>query len=90
MSLFYLELTAQNPKREAMVTEPVKALVDTGSELSWIPAELLKGIGVTPRRKKTFQTASGQKMVRDVGYAILSAGGFSKPTMKSSSRETGI
>ena len=76
MSLFYLPLIARNPKREKLETEPVSALVDTGSELSWLSGELLKGIGVTPRRRKTLQTASGEKLVREIGYAILEAGGF--------------
>ena len=76
MSAFKVSLTARNPKREELETPPVDALVDTGSELTWLPAELLKGIGITPRRKRAFATATQQRVERDVGYAILGAEGY--------------
>jgi predicted aspartyl protease len=76
MSLFKLKITAINPKREEIKTSPLDALVDTGSELTWLPAEVLRGIGVTPRRKRLFVTATKQQIQRDVGYAILSTEGF--------------
>ena len=50
MSMFKVSVVAANPKREELVTQPVEALVDTGSELTWLPAELLTAIGITPRR----------------------------------------
>lgn len=76
MSAFKVNLTARNPKREELETPPVEALVDTGFELTWLPAELLKTAGITPRRKRVFLTATQQKVEREVGYAILSAEGF--------------
>ena len=76
MSLFKLNVIAANPKREEMKTLPLEALVDTGSELTWLPADVLRGIGLTPRRKKLFVTATKQQILRDVGYAILSTEGF--------------
>lgn len=76
MSLFKLNVIATNPKREEMKTLPLEALVDTGSELTWLPADVLRGIGLTPRRKKLFVTAKKQQILRDVGYAILSTEGF--------------
>lgn len=71
-----MNLTARNPKREELETPPVEALVDTGSELTWLPAELLRTAGITPRRKRVFLTATQEKVEREVGYAILSAEGF--------------
>ena len=76
MSLFKLNVIATNPQREEMKTLPLEALVDTGSELTWLPADVLRGIGLTPRRKKLFVTATKQQILRDVGYAILSTEGF--------------
>jgi predicted aspartyl protease len=76
MSMFKVNVIARNPKREEFVTPPVEALVDAGSELTWLPGELLKGAGITPRRKRIFATATQQKVERDVGYAILSAEGY--------------
>jgi predicted aspartyl protease len=76
MSAFRVNVVARNPKREEHCTQPVLALVDTGSELTWLPADVLRAIGITPRRKRLFSTATQQKIERDVGYAILSAEGY--------------
>jgi predicted aspartyl protease len=76
MSLFKVNVTARNPKHEELVTQPLPALVDTGSELAWLPAEVLKGVGIIPRRKRIFSTATQQKIEREVGYAILAAEGY--------------
>ena len=74
--MFEVNVTARNPKREELETQPLEALVDTGSELTWIPAETLKSVGIIPRRKRVFATATQQKIERKVGYAILSAEGY--------------
>ena len=76
MSIFKVNVVARNPKREELATEPLEALVDTGSELTWLPADVLRGAGITPRRKRIFSTATQQRIEREVGYAILSAEGF--------------
>src|SRR2546429_192886 len=76
--MFRLNLTARNPKREELVTPAISVLVDTGSELTWMPADLLRSIGVTPRRKRTSRTATKELVEREVGYAILSAEGYEK------------
>ena len=52
------------------------ALVDTGSELTWLPADVLKSVGITPCRKRVFATATQQKIEREVGYAVLRAEGY--------------
>jgi len=76
MSMFKVNVTARNPKKEELETQPLEALVDTGSELTWLPAEVLKSVGIAPRRKRVFATATQQKIEREVGYAILSAEGY--------------
>ena len=76
MSLFTVNVIARNPKREELATQPLAALVDTGSELTWLPADILKNAGITPRRKRLFATATQQQIERKVGYAILSAEGY--------------
>ena len=76
MSVFKVSVTARNPKSEELATPPLEALVDTGSELTWLPADVLKGAGITPRRKRVFATATQQRIEREVGYAILSAEGY--------------
>jgi len=76
MSMFKVNVTARNPKREELATQPLEALVDTSSELTWLPADVLNSVGITPRRKRVFATATQQKVEREVGYAILSAEGY--------------
>ena len=76
MSMFRVNVVACNPQREESLTPAVEVLVDTGAELTWLPAELLERAGIKPRRKRTFQTATKQLIERDVGYAILRAEGF--------------
>ena len=76
MSSFKINLTAINPKEEHRETPPIESLVDTGSELSWMPRQALLDIGINPRGKKRFTTASGQVVEREYGYAILSAEGY--------------
>jgi predicted aspartyl protease len=76
MSAFKVDVIARNPKHEELATQPLSALVDTGSELTWLPADLLRGIGITPRRKRVFATATQQRIEREIGYAILSAEGY--------------
>ncbi len=76
VSTFHVSVVVRNPKNENLSTPPIDALIDTGAELSWLPRELLTGIGIVPRRKRAFRMAAGQVVTRDVGYGILSAEGF--------------
>ena len=76
MSKFMVNLTAVNPKEEHRCTPPIEVMVDTGSELSWMPKQLLLDAGITPRGKKCFLTATKQMVERDFGYAILKAEGY--------------
>jgi len=77
MSKFMVNLTAINPKEEHRCTPPVEVMVDTGSELSWMPKQMLLDAGITPKGKKRFATATKQVVERDYGYAVLTAEGYS-------------
>jgi predicted aspartyl protease len=76
MSVFRVNLVACNPQREDQITPAIDVLVEPDAELTWLPAEVLEKIGIQPRRKRTFQTATKQLIERDVGYAILRAEGY--------------
>ena len=76
MSKFMVNMVAINPKEEHRCTPPVEVLVDTGSELSWLPKQLLLEAGIKPLGKKRFKLADNQIVERDYGYAILSAEGY--------------
>jgi predicted aspartyl protease len=76
MSMFKVSVVARNTKDESLTSPPVEALVDTGSELTWLHRDLLTSIKVTPVRKRSFSTATKQLVTRETGYAILTAEGF--------------
>lgn len=54
-------------------------MVDTGSEYSWIPEEALADIGIVPVRVDRFETADGRILERNIGFAMIHAGGRSTP-----------
>lgn len=61
--------------------ELADVLVDTGSEYNWVPATLLDTLGIAPERVERFETADGRILERDVGFAMIHAGGRSTPTL---------
>ena len=71
MSIFRVNVIAVNPREPEKQTPPVEVLVDTGSELTWLPKEVLAKAGIRPLRKRSFQTATKEIIERDIGYAIL-------------------
>jgi predicted aspartyl protease len=77
MSKFMVNMTAANPKDENRCTPPIEVMVDTGSLLSWLPKKELLDAGIAPEGKKRFATATKQIVERDIGYAILTAEGYS-------------
>lgn len=76
MSIFKVNVFALNPSDRRKQTLPLEVLVDTGSELTWLPGDALSRVGIARLRKRNFQTARKQMVERDVGYAILRAEGF--------------
>ena len=75
------ELTGNRPPAQI-----ADVMVDTGSEYTWLPEELLQEAGVTATKKDiAFVMANGTTITRDIGYAYLRSGS-SKPSMKSYSR----
>jgi predicted aspartyl protease len=54
-------------------------MVDTGSEYSWAPEELLAELGVVPVRVDHFETASGDILERPVGFALIYVAGRFAP-----------
>ena len=65
-------LTAPNYRRELLET-----VVDAGSEYNWMPANLLLELGVRPARVERFEVRRGHVVEREVGFALIYAGGRS-------------
>jgi predicted aspartyl protease len=57
------------------VRELLDTLVDTGSEYSWIPRDVLEALGIGVERAQRFRTADGRVVHRVMGYAIIHAAG---------------
>jgi len=76
MSKFMVNLTAINTVDRKRRTAPIKVMVDTGAELSWLPRKALEDAGIAPEYKGRYITADKRIIERDVGYAILTAEGF--------------
>ena len=76
MGIFRTTLGVESPLRRRVVTSLADVLVDTGSELSWVPTDVLEGLGIGREKvARRFQMANGGVLVRSVGYATLHAGG---------------
>ena len=67
-----------NPDERAEITD---VMVDTGAEYSWISEEFLARLGVAPVRVDRFITADGRIIERNVGFAMIYAGGRSSPSI---------
>jgi hypothetical protein len=77
MGVFQLDCEVVNvsdPSRSSVVPE---LLVDTGSELAWLPESVRHRVGVRIVKKDLpFLMAYGQMITRSTGYAILRGSGF--------------
>jgi len=58
-----------------------ETLVDTESEYTWIPRRVLEELGIRKQRKQAFEVADGRRIERDIGYALVRAGGTEAPDL---------
>ena len=58
----------------------VDALVDTGATTTVIPASILRGLGIEPAMRKTFEYADGNRVNLDMGKASAIVEGRETPT----------
>ena len=77
MSTFTVDCELQELSGSRPPTKISEVMVDTGSEYTWLPEELLREAGVTVTRKDiAFVMANGTTITRDIGYAYLRSGEF--------------
>jgi predicted aspartyl protease len=74
-----LEIAAHHAPDERAVFDDV--MVDTGSEYSWVPRDVLLALGISPVRVDRFETANKLILEREVGFAIVYAGGRAGTSM---------
>lgn len=75
MGIFRTEIGVAALQRPERTVTLRGVMVDTGSEYSWLPADLLSDLGVVPVRIDSFETADRRVIERPVGFAHVSAGG---------------
>ena len=74
---FHVDVEIALPGRHSRWTPVTRVLVDTGAEVTWLPEELLRRLGVVVfKRDDAFLTADGRTVTRDVGIVLLRHGEF--------------
>src|SRR6185295_7863842 len=74
---FYVDCSIANMAERQRTASIAQLLVDTGSEYTWLPSQILADIGVRIEKPgQHFVMANGEVITRDIGYAILKVNGF--------------
>jgi predicted aspartyl protease len=75
MGMFRVDVEIENPARPGERRLVRSVLVDTGAELSWVPAPLLESLGIERYSKWRFRQADGTVLERWVGAAFVHVAG---------------
>jgi len=75
MGTFRIDYEIENPTRPGERRTVKSALVDTGAELSWVPAETLDSLGIERYAKLRFRQANGTILERWVGTGWVHSSG---------------
>lgn len=77
MGIFYVDCIIENPRTSKRSVKVRRLMVDSGSEYTWVSEKDLKKAVITVKKKDVpFLMANGQKITRDVGYAVIRTGEF--------------
>ncbi|MBI4500544.1 MAG: hypothetical protein HY700_05225 [Gemmatimonadetes bacterium] len=72
---FRVDVEIENPARPGERRTLKSVLVDTGAELSWVPANVLDSLGVEHRSKWRFRQADGTILERWTGTVVIHVSG---------------
>jgi clan AA aspartic protease len=75
MGTFRVDVEIENPARPGERRTLTSVLVDTGAELSWVPADALESLGIERYTKWHFRQADGTILERWVGGAYVHVSG---------------
>jgi predicted aspartyl protease len=75
MGAFRVDVEIENPARPGERRLLRSVLVDTGAELSWVPAEILASLGVDRNNKWLFRQADGTILERWTGTVLVHVAG---------------
>ncbi len=72
MGTFQVGCKVENHVDRTKAATVTRALVDTGSEYTWLPEKTLQKIGIKVEKKDlAFPMANGERITRSVGFAII-------------------
>jgi predicted aspartyl protease len=71
MGTFRVDIEIENPARPGERRALASVLVDTGAELSWIPAQVLESLGIERYTRLDFRQADGTVLERWTGPAFV-------------------
>ncbi|HMH86598.1 MAG TPA: hypothetical protein VK529_11680 [Gemmatimonadaceae bacterium] len=75
MGTFRIDVEIENPARPGERRTLTSVLVDTGAELSWMPAATLESLAIERYKKWRFRQADGTILERWVGGACVYVAG---------------
>ena len=75
MGSFRVDLEIENPARPGTRRAVRSVLVDTGAELSWVPAEVLESLGVERNNQWRFRQVNGTVLERWTGSVLVYVAG---------------
>jgi len=75
MGTFRVVVEIENPARPGARRMLPSVLVDTGVELSWVPAEVLESLGVERNNTWQFRQADGTILERWTGIVVIAVAG---------------
>jgi predicted aspartyl protease len=75
VGVFRTTIGIESVSQRGQIQELADTLVDTRSAYTWIPRPVLESLGIRPERRQGFVVADGRRRERDIGYAIVHAGG---------------
>jgi predicted aspartyl protease len=75
MGTFRVDVEIENPAHPGRRQRLASVLVDTGAELSWVPAATLESLGIERYNKWHFRQADGTILERWAGAAFVHVAG---------------
>lgn len=79
MGTFQTIMMIESAEHRGEIRTVENALVDTGSELTWVPRHILEELGIRPEFIQRFLVADGRHLERPVGIGIVHAAGTRAP-----------
>lgn len=72
---FTITIGVEHPAHRGAVRLLRDVLVETGAEATWVPGDVLAGLGIRPERVERYRMANGQILEREVGFALVHVAG---------------